>query len=134
MILIIDAAHQPIRIGLAEAGKPLAVTELAERRELSRRLLQIIEDVLQAAQIEVGQLEAIAAVRGPGPFTSLRISLAVANALAAGSARPLVGLGPAESWDLLVKTATSHLTAGDVARQLLPEYGRPPSISRPVVR
>lgn len=133
MILLIDPGRDPATVALISDGVVVAERTVAEKRQLSRTLLAMIDSVLQEHQATVPGLEAIAVVRGPGPFTSLRIGLAVANALAVAAARPLVGLTnqPARPIGALVSEAATKLAAGETASSLLPYYDRPPAITPP---
>jgi len=68
----------------------LLVRELPTPREQTERLLAIIDELLTAAGIELARLNGIAFGRGPGSFTGLRVSVAVAQGLAAVSGVPLL--------------------------------------------
>lgn len=133
MILLIDPAREPATVALVEDGAVIIERTIAEKRELSQRLLATIDEVLQERQLAVSDLAAIAVMRGPGPFTSLRIALAVANALARSAATPIVGLTDLAAAPLseLAQAATAKLAAGDTESQLLPFYDRPPTITPP---
>jgi tRNA threonylcarbamoyladenosine biosynthesis protein TsaB len=61
-------------------------------REHTRRLLPMIDEVLAEAGIDAASLDAVAYGRGPGSFTGLRIAAGVAQGLAYGLDRPLLGI------------------------------------------
>jgi tRNA threonylcarbamoyladenosine biosynthesis protein TsaB len=73
-----------------ETPAGLVVRELATPREQTERLLATTDELLAAAGIELKQLDGIAFGRGPGSFTGLRVSVAVAQGLAAVSGVPLL--------------------------------------------
>lgn len=136
MILLIDPAHEPVAIALANNGNIVAERTVSERRQQSAELLSLIDQVLTGAQLDVGALEAVAVVRGPGSFTSLRVGLAAANALAQSARLPMIGLLAEDGMTTaeLARVATTQLAAGQTDPTLLPEYGRPPSITPPAER
>jgi tRNA threonylcarbamoyladenosine biosynthesis protein TsaB len=68
----------------------LVVNEIATPREQTERLLALTDELLAAADITLAQLHGIAFGRGPGSFTGLRVSVAVAQGLAAVTAVPLL--------------------------------------------
>lgn len=81
-------------------------------RTHSATLLQLIEQLLEQAQLARTQLSAVAISTGPGSFTGLRIGLAVAQGLAVGLALPLL---PIDSLEVLASTAQQQrsLPAGE---------------------
>jgi tRNA threonylcarbamoyladenosine biosynthesis protein TsaB len=66
-------------------------------REHTRRLLPMIDEVLAEAGIPPSALDAVAYGRGPGSFTGLRIAAGVAQGLAYGLDRPLLGVSTLEA-------------------------------------
>jgi tRNA threonylcarbamoyladenosine biosynthesis protein TsaB len=80
------------RIGSVALETPggLMVRELGIPREQTERLLTVTDELLAAAQIELKSLDGIAFGRGPGSFTGLRVSAAVAQGLAAVCGAPLL--------------------------------------------
>ena len=73
-----------------ETAAGLLVRELATPREQTERLLAVTDELLADAGLELESLDGIAFGRGPGSFTGLRVSVAVAQGLAAVSGVPLL--------------------------------------------
>ena len=73
-----------------ETAAGLAVRELGAPREQTERLLAVTDELLAAAGIDLESLDGIAFGRGPGSFTGLRVSAAVAQGLSAASGVPLL--------------------------------------------
>ncbi|SFJ73012.1 tRNA (adenosine(37)-N6)-threonylcarbamoyltransferase complex transferase subunit TsaD [Thermoflavimicrobium dichotomicum] len=67
------------------------VPEVASRRHVERITL-IIEQALQEAQVELGDLDAIAVTQGPGLVGALLIGVAAGKALSFASGIPLVAV------------------------------------------
>ena len=80
------------RIGSVALETPagLTVRDLGIAREQTERLLGSTDELLAAAGIALQSLDGIAFGRGPGSFTGLRVSAAVAQGLAAVSGVPLL--------------------------------------------
>jgi tRNA threonylcarbamoyladenosine biosynthesis protein TsaB len=80
------------RIGSVALETPagLVVRDLGIPREQTERLLGAIDELLAAAGIDLKSLDGLAFGRGPGSFTGLRVSAAVAQGLAAASGVPLL--------------------------------------------
>lgn len=133
MVLLIDTAHEPARLGLARDGVLVKEVALGPRRELSHRLLDQIDRLLTAAGASIKTLSAIAVVRGPGSFTGLRLGVSVANALTASLPLPLVSVRASEAPTLaeFARAAERALEAGASESAVIPEYDKPPSITPP---
>jgi tRNA threonylcarbamoyladenosine biosynthesis protein TsaB len=88
-ILAVDAATEACSAAL------LVDADVAERFEVigrghAGRLLPMADELLRAAGIAIGDLDAVAFGRGPGGFTGLRIAAGIAQGLAAGGDRPIL--------------------------------------------
>ncbi len=74
-LLALDTGSPLVSVALARDGAVVASRSVEQERS-STRLLEMIREVLDEAGIGVGDLGAVAALRGPGSFTGLRIGLA----------------------------------------------------------
>ena len=73
-----------------ETAAGVLVRELGSPREQTERLLTVTDELLTEAGIGLQSLAGIAFGRGPGSFTGLRVSAAVAQGLAAVTGVPLL--------------------------------------------
>jgi tRNA threonylcarbamoyladenosine biosynthesis protein TsaB len=73
-----------------ETQAGVLVRELGVPREQTERLLAMTDELLAAAGIGLQNLDGIAFGRGPGSFTGLRVSVAVAQGLAVVTGVPLL--------------------------------------------
>jgi len=70
--------------------------------------------MLRATGVELGQLDCIAAGCGPGTFTGIRVALAAALGLAAGSGVQVCGIGSLDALAEGAQAATGRVGALDV--------------------
>jgi tRNA threonylcarbamoyladenosine biosynthesis protein TsaB len=66
------------------------VRELGSPREQTEQIIALTDELLRAAGLALPELDAIAFGRGPGSFTGLRVSVAVAQGLSAVAKVPLL--------------------------------------------
>jgi tRNA threonylcarbamoyladenosine biosynthesis protein TsaB len=88
-LLGFETSSVPGSVALA-TPRALVVREIATPREQTERLLALTDELLAEAKITLAQLHGIAFGRGPGSFTGLRVSVAVAQGMAAVTAVPLL--------------------------------------------
>ncbi len=86
--LLAQALHSQIDMHRAYGG---VVPELASRDHI-RRVLPLTRQVLDAAGLPLGAIDAVAYTRGPGLAGALLVGAGVACSLAAALARPVAGI------------------------------------------
>ncbi|HEV8579267.1 MAG TPA: tRNA (adenosine(37)-N6)-threonylcarbamoyltransferase complex dimerization subunit type 1 TsaB [Thermoanaerobaculia bacterium] len=79
-LLLLDTGSPLVSVAVAREGKVLAQRSVEQHRS-SALLLELVQEALAEAGIGVQDLGGIAALRGPGSFTGLRIGLATALGL-----------------------------------------------------
>jgi len=92
MILAIDTATQYAALALYNQSGLYTEQAWHAGRNHTTELMPRLVRILQAAQIRLPDLTALAVSLGPGSFTGLRIGLAVAKGLALPHEIPLVGV------------------------------------------
>ena len=90
-ILAVDTATEACSAALLCGGEVIERYRLDPRGH-SRRLMPMIETLLAEAGVARADQDGIAYDRGPGSFTGIRIGAGVAQGLALGLNRPLLGL------------------------------------------
>jgi tRNA threonylcarbamoyladenosine biosynthesis protein TsaB len=100
-LLAFETSSRIGSVALQTTGGVL-VREIAAPREQTERLIAYTDELLAEAGIRLEDLHGIAFGRGPGSFTGLRVSAAVAQGLAAASG---VALLPVSSLLCLAETA-----------------------------
>jgi tRNA threonylcarbamoyladenosine biosynthesis protein TsaB len=100
-ILAVDAATEACSVALLADGQ-LLVRSLESGKSSVPKILGMAEDVLSEAQFSLSMLDGIAASIGPGSFTGVRISVAVAQGLAFGAGLKVVPVTTLEALALEV--------------------------------
>ncbi|MCF3098448.1 tRNA (adenosine(37)-N6)-threonylcarbamoyltransferase complex dimerization subunit type 1 TsaB [Aeromonas australiensis] len=90
-ILAVDTATEACSAALLVGDKLFSRWEEAPR-DHTRKILPMVQAVLEDAGISLSELDAIAFGRGPGSFTGVRIGISVAQGLAFGAGVPLIGI------------------------------------------
>ena len=78
IILAIDTATEACSAALAQGDKIITRFKIAPR-EHTKLILTMMDEVLEAAETKLTQIDAIAFGRGPGAFTGVRIATGVAH-------------------------------------------------------
>jgi tRNA threonylcarbamoyladenosine biosynthesis protein TsaB len=90
-ILALDTSTEHCSVALARGGEIDARDVLAGQRH-SELLLGMVDALLKHHALDLRSLDGIAFGAGPGSFTGLRIACGVAQGLAFGAQRPVVGV------------------------------------------
>lgn len=92
LILSFDTSSPRLVLALARDRALLAAEAVENKGTHMKNLLPAAAQLLDGQKIKVGEVEAFAAVTGPGSFTGLRIGIATAQALAFAGGRPCLAL------------------------------------------
>lgn len=95
-ILAIETSGDFCSVALWRDGAVEARDMLAEQRQ-SGLVLDMVHDLLRARDATLREMDGIAYGAGPGSFTGLRIACSVAQGLALGADKPVVGIGTLEA-------------------------------------
>jgi tRNA threonylcarbamoyladenosine biosynthesis protein TsaB len=109
-LLVVDTAFEQCTVGLALGDEVLERSELSPRGH-AHLLLPWVQQLLDAAGLQLAQLDAIAFGRGPGSFTSLRIGIGVVQGLAWGGG---LGVVPVSSLQAIAQSAQSSAASRPV--------------------
>jgi len=96
-ILVIDTSGPVCGVAVMDAEKVYSEFTAQNRNTHSASLMPMAEAALNAAGKELSELEAVAAVTGPGSFTGVRIGVATAKGLAHGAGLPCIGVDALEA-------------------------------------
>lgn len=99
MIIGIDAASTDLSVAVvADDGTFVAEDAWTSEQRQSAELLPRLLALLEASDAGLGDTTLVAVGTGPGSFTGLRVSMALAKGLAVGLGRRLAGIGSLEAW------------------------------------
>lgn len=90
-ILAVDTATEACSAALLVGDTLYSRWEEAPR-DHTRKILPMVQALLDEAGLSLDELDAIAFGRGPGSFTGVRIGISVAQGLAFGAGVPLIGV------------------------------------------
>lgn len=101
LVLALETSTRRGSVALVESGRLIAERWHDEAQAHGERLLGLIDELFkEAANLKAGDLQAIAAGRGPGAFTGLRVGLAMAQGLATGLGIPAIGVSSLQAMAL----------------------------------
>lgn len=89
-ILGIDSSGMVASVALIEDNCLVAEYTVNNKKTHSQTLLPMLEEIVNAAELELESIDAIAVAAGPGSFTGLRIGCASVKGLALALEKPVV--------------------------------------------
>ena len=99
-ILVIDTSGPVCGVAVLQDEKVLCEYTVQNRNTHSVNLMPMVEAALVSAGIETNDLDAVAAITGPGSFTGVRIGVATAKGLAHGLGIPCIPVDALEALSL----------------------------------
>jgi tRNA threonylcarbamoyladenosine biosynthesis protein TsaB len=100
-VLALDAATEACSVALLCGGEVI-VRSTESGKDHAPQLLTLVEQVLAEGQVSLSMLDGLAASIGPGAFTGVRISVAVAQGLAFGAGLKVVPITTLEALSMQV--------------------------------
>jgi tRNA threonylcarbamoyl adenosine modification protein YeaZ len=98
IILGLNTATNISQIALVQNGEILTEDSWKSEQNEAETLIPNIKAMLNEAKIKWADLDKITVIKGPGPFTALRVSIAVANTIAYGLNIPIWGIPVQDYW------------------------------------
>ena len=130
-VLAIDTTESDTGIGLI-GPNVLKIKTWVSIRNQSKELLPNIDKLLKNNKVKSEQLKWIVINLGPGSFTGLRVGISIANAFGYGLNIPVIGKSKLDGTaEQRIESLLKLKTIKKTFKQVLPEYGRPPRITKP---
>lgn len=96
LFLVLQAGYQNYEVGIYDNHECISYTK-HDKQQASKDLIPTISILLQKNSLTLQNITFIGINYGPGPFTSLRIAIAVINGLAFAQYIPLIGCNSLEA-------------------------------------
>ncbi len=91
IILAIETATEACSVALHVNDNVISRFEVCPQQQ-SQRVLPMVQEVLDEANVDISQVELLAYGRGPGSFTGVRIATGIIQGLALGTGLKVVGI------------------------------------------
>lgn len=92
LILHIDTAVTAASVCLAQNGNLLSISKNNNQKDHSAWLHGAIKEILESNDCEIGSIDAVAVIEGPGSYTGLRIGMASAKGICYALNKQLITL------------------------------------------
>lgn len=90
ILLHIDTATDNASVSLSDNDRILAIKESSDQKNHAAFVQVAIKELLVAASINMGSIEAVSVTAGPGSYTGLRVGLSSAKGLCYALNKPLI--------------------------------------------
>ena len=90
-ILAIDTSTEACSVALLYRNE-ITHDFMISARDHTKKILPMVDNILNQSGCTLSQLDAIAFAQGPGSFTGVRIGIGVAQGLALGIDKPMIGV------------------------------------------
>jgi tRNA threonylcarbamoyladenosine biosynthesis protein TsaB len=107
LILHIQSVLETAHLGIADSGKMIAGMENSQTRDHAAFIQPAIQSLLKKTGIGINELDAVAAVHGPGSYTGIRVGLSAAKGLCFTLGKPLISMNTL-AWMALAGTDTTE--------------------------
>lgn len=97
VILGIDTCSNVGSVALMDENKLIGEFNVNTSRTHSQKLMIIIKNMMDACDMKIDDIDAVAVSIGPGSFTGLRIGLATARAICHAKDKKLIGINSLDS-------------------------------------
>lgn len=91
-ILCIDSSTEACSVAVLTANNQLHEQFMLAPREHTQKILPTVNEVIKKAQLVLTDIDMIAYGQGPGSFTGVRIGISIAQGLAFGLDKKMVGV------------------------------------------
>ena len=97
MILCLETATPVCSVALNDGCCTIALRETERQNAHSEKITNFIREVMEAANIDYRQLDAVAVSQGPGSYTGLRIGVSTAKGICYAADLPLMAIDTLEA-------------------------------------
>ena len=97
MILCLETATPVCSVALNESCCTIALRETEGQNAHSEKITNFIREVMEVANIDYKQLDAVAVSKGPGSYTGLRIGVSTAKGICYAADLPLMAVDTLEA-------------------------------------
>ncbi|MBU0991198.1 MAG: tRNA (adenosine(37)-N6)-threonylcarbamoyltransferase complex dimerization subunit type 1 TsaB [Proteobacteria bacterium] len=96
-ILAVDTSTMSCSVSVLDSGLVIAEKTLVSKETHSKHLHEMIERVLDMADLDISDVDGFAVTKGPGSFTGLRIGVSAIKGLAFALNKPVVAVSSLEA-------------------------------------
>ena len=97
MILCLETATPVCSVALNDSCCTIALRETMGQNAHSEKITNFIREVMEVAEIDYRQLDAVAVSKGPGSYTGLRIGVSTAKGICYAADLPLMAIDTLEA-------------------------------------